>query len=162
MAGWKEVIFKGITAADLGVTGDAQGNLLMAGSGAFTYANLTAGTEGKRLTSHGASADLTWETPTEYAPKTGAAQGNLLMAGTTPFTFANLTAGTEGQVLTAHGATSALTWTNAGTGDFKADGTVPMTAPVRLKANDGETGMGTVDGSIFYDTTADKLKVYVA
>ena len=162
MAGWKEVIFKGISASDLGVTGAAQGNILMAGSGTFTYANLTAGTEGKRLTSHGASADLTWETPTEYAPKNGAAHGNILMAGSTPFTYANLTAGSEGQILTAHGASAALTWTSAGAGDFKADGTVPMTAPVRLKANDGETGMGTVDGSIFFDTTADKLKVYVA
>ena len=169
MAGWKEVIFKGITASDLGVTGAAQGNLLMAGSTPFTYANFTAGAEGKRLTSHGTSADLTWETPTEYAPKNGAAQGNILMAGTTPFTFANLTAGAEGEVLTAHGATSALTWTSAGTGDFKADGTVAMTG--NLDFNDNAaidlklyTTVPAVpaDGHIYFDSVADKVKVYVA
>jgi hypothetical protein len=90
----------------------------------------------------------------------GAAQGDLLVAGSTPFTFAALTKGTSGYVLTAGAST--LSWTSAGTGDFKADGTVAMTAPLRLKANAGEGSMGTVDGSIFYDTTADKVKVYVA
>ena len=50
-----------------------------------------------------------------------------------------------------------MSWTAAGTGDFKADGTVAMSAP-----NAGESGMGTVNGSIFYDDTANKVKVYVA
>lgn len=90
----------------------------------------------------------------------GAAQGDLLVAGASPFTFAALTKGTDGHVLTAGAST--LSWTAAGTGDFKADGTVVMTAPIRLKAQDGEGGMGTVDGSIFYDSTAKKIKVYVA
>jgi len=90
----------------------------------------------------------------------GVAEGDILVAGSSPFTFAVLTKGTNGHVLTAGAST--VSWTSAGTGDFKADGTVPMTAPLRLKVNDGETGMGTVDGSIFFDTTADKLKVYVA
>lgn len=92
----------------------------------------------------------------------GAAEGDLLVAGASPFTFAALTTGTNGQTLTSGGAGAALSWTDAGTGDFKADGTVAMTAPLRLKSNAGEGGMGSVDGSIFYDTTADKIKVYVA
>lgn len=90
----------------------------------------------------------------------GAAEGDLIVAGSSPFTFAALTKGTDGHVLTAGAST--LSWSAAGTGDFKADGTVAMTAPIRLKAQAGETGMGTVDGSIFYDTTAKKVKVYVA
>jgi hypothetical protein len=92
----------------------------------------------------------------------GVAEGDLLVAGVSPFTFAALTTGTVGQVLTSGGAGAALSWSAAGAGDFKADGTVAMTAPLRLLPNAGEGGMGTVDGSIFYDTTADKVKVYVA
>lgn len=91
----------------------------------------------------------------------GAAEGDLLVAGSTPFTFAAFTTGTVGQVLTSGGAGAALSWSAAGSGDFKADGTVVMTAPLRLIAQAGEGGMGTVNGSIFFDLTADKVKVYV-
>ena len=90
----------------------------------------------------------------------GVAEGDILVAGSTPFTFAVLTKGTDGHVLTAGAST--ISWTAAGTGDFKADGTVPMTAPLRLLPNAGEGGMGTVNGSIFFDDTSDELKVYVA
>lgn len=90
----------------------------------------------------------------------GAAQGDLLVAGSTPFTFAALTKGTNGHVLTAGAST--LSWTAAGSGDFKADGTVAMTNALRLKSNAGEGTMVTTDGAIFFDTTADKVKVYVA
>ena len=90
----------------------------------------------------------------------GVAQGDILVAGSTPFTFAVLTKGTDGQVLTAGAAT--LSWTAAGTGDFKADGSVAMTDALKLKSNAGEAGMTTTDGAIFFDTTADKVKVYVA
>jgi hypothetical protein len=41
-------------------------------------------------------------------------------------------------------------------------GTRSMTNSFRLKSNAGTTGMATVDGAIFFDTTADKVKVYVA
>lgn len=110
MAEWKELILKGSSIANLGLVGAAQGDLLVAGSGAFT--------------------------------------------------FAALTKGTDGHVLTAGAST--LSWTAAGTGDFKADGTVVMTNALRLKANAGEGSMVTTDGAIFFDTTADKVKVYVA
>ena len=92
----------------------------------------------------------------------GAAQGDLLVAGASPYTFAALTTGNNGEVLTSGGAGAGLSWTAAGTGDFKADGTVAMTAALRLKSQAGESGMGTTDGSIFFDTTADKVKVYIA
>ena len=159
MAGWKEVVFKGGAVADLGVVGVAEGNLMVAGGTPFTYANFTAGTSGKVLTAGGVDAALTWETPT---PKVGTARGSILQSGADPFTYAELGTGSNGEVLTSGGAGATLSWTAAGTGDFKADGTVPMTAPLRLKSNAGEGGMGTVDGSIFFDTTADKVKVYVA
>lgn len=91
----------------------------------------------------------------------GVAAGDTIIAGADPFTFEILSRGTNGQVLTAGAST--ISWaTPASGGDFKADGTVAMTAPLRLLPNAGESGMGVVDGSIFYDTTADKLKVYVA
>ena len=90
----------------------------------------------------------------------GVAEGDIIVAGSTPFTFAVLTKGGAGQVLTAGAST--LSWSAAGAGDFKADGTVAMTAPLRLDNNAGESGMGTVEGSIFYDTTAKKIKVYEA
>jgi hypothetical protein len=112
MAGWKEIVMKGVSIGDLGLV--------------------------------------------------GAAEGDLLVAGASPFTFAALTTGTVGQVLTSGGAGAALSWSAAGSGDFKADGTIPMTAPLRLEAQSGEAGQGTVEGSIFYDTTAKKLKVYEA
>ena len=92
----------------------------------------------------------------------GAAEGDILVAGSTPFTFAVLTTGTVGQVLESGGAGAALSWGDAGTGDFKADGSVAMTDALKLVSNAGEGGMTTTDGAIFYDTTANKLKVYVA
>lgn len=90
----------------------------------------------------------------------GAAQGDLLVAGSTPFTFAALTKGASGEILTAGAST--LSWTSAGTGDFKADGSVAMTDALKLKSNAGEGGITTTDGALFFDTTADKVKVYVA
>jgi hypothetical protein len=90
----------------------------------------------------------------------GVAQGDILVAGASPFTFAVLTKGADGHTLTA-GATT-ISWTAAGTGDFKADGSVAMTDALKLVSNAGEGGMTTTDGAIFFDTTADKVKVYVA
>jgi hypothetical protein len=112
MAEWKELVLKGSSVGDLGLVGAAQGDLLVAGGGAFT--------------------------------------------------FAVLTTGTVGQVLTSGGAAAALSWSGAGAGDFKADGSVAMTNAIRLKAQAGEAGIDTGDGYTFYDTTAKKMKVYVA
>jgi hypothetical protein len=112
MAEWKELVLKGSSVGDLGLVGAAQGDLLVAGAGAFT--------------------------------------------------FAVLTTGTVGQVLTSGGAAAALSWSAAGSGDFKADGSVAMTDALKLKSNAGEGGMTATDGAIFFDTTADKVKVYVA
>jgi hypothetical protein len=89
----------------------------------------------------------------------GVAQGDRLVAGADPFTFTVLSKGTDGQILTAGAAT--LSWSAAGAGDFKADGSVAMTDALKLKSNAGEGGMTTTDGAIFFDTTADKVKVYV-
>lgn len=151
-------------------SGVAQGNLLVAGAGAgYTYANFTAGTAGKVLTAGGVDAALTWETPTTYAPATGAAHGNLLMAGATPFTYANFTAGAANKVLTAHGVSAALTWETPTVGDFLADGTVAMTGNIDFANNCAKdmklyTTVPAVpaDGHIYFDTTTDKIKVYVA
>jgi len=215
MAGWKEIIFKGVSAGDLGVVGAAQGNIMMAGVDPFTYANLTAGAADKVLTAHGVAAALTWETPsaagvgaaqgnllvagvdpytyadftagaadkvltahgvdaaltweTPSAAGNGAAQGNILVAGTTPYTYADFTAGTAGKVLTAGGVDAALTWETPTVGDFLADGTIPMTGDLDMDDNfirDMKlyTTVPAVpaDGHIYFDTSADKVKVYVA
>ena len=213
MAGWKEVVFKSVTAADLGLVGAAQGNLLM-GNASSVYANLTAGAANKVLTAHGVAAALTWETPfsasgseegslmvsastpfgySEHlhgttgdvlttkghgaqptwetpAPASGVAQGNLLVAGAgAGYTYANFTAGTAGKVLTSGGVDNALTWTTPTVGDFLANGTVAMTGNLDMNDNclvDAKlytTVPGVpADGHIYFDTTTDKVKVYVA
>ena len=145
MAGWKEIIFKGITVSDLGMIGAAQGDILVAGADPFTFAVLTKGASGKYLKA-GAST-VSWE--------------DVTIAKLEDITDVEAYSGNANKVLAVNGAANDVEWV-AGGGDFKADGTVAMTAPLRLKTNAGEAGMGTVDGSIFYDTTADKVKVYVA
>lgn len=164
MAGWKEVIFKSSTAADLGLVGAAQGNLLVADASSV-YVNFTAGASGKVLTSAGAAATPTWETP---CPKVALEEGSLLVSASTPFAYAELAHGTNGQVLQSGGHGAQPSWT-AGGGDFKADGTVPMTGNLDFANNAAKdmklhtTVPGTpADGHIYFDTTADKVKVYVA
>jgi hypothetical protein len=146
MAGWEEVVFKGSNVSDLGLVGVAQGDILVAGATPFTFAVLTKGADGTFLKA-GAST-LEWAAPS--------------IAKLEDITDVEAYAGNGGKVLAVNVGADDVEWISAGAGDFKADGTVPMTAPLRLVANAGESGMGTVDGSMFYDTTADKVKVYVA
>ncbi len=91
---------------------DAAGDLVQ-GSGANTAAKLSAGTAGKVLTSNGAAAALTWETPASAgAMATDVlwdAAGDLAQ-GTGANTGAKLTAGTAGHVLTSNGAAAAVSW----------------------------------------------------
>jgi hypothetical protein len=91
---------------------DAAGDLVQ-GSGANTAAKLSAGSAGKVLTSNGAAAALTWETPAGGgAMATDAlwdAAGDLAQ-GTGANTGAKLSAGTAGYVLTSQGAAAANVW----------------------------------------------------
>jgi hypothetical protein len=146
MTGWEEVVFKGSSVSDLGLKGVAQGDVLVAGATPFTFAVLTKGADGTFLKA-GAST-LSWAAPS--------------IAKLEDITDVEAYAGNGGKVLAVNAGANDVEWISVAAGDFKADGTVPMTAPLRLKANAGEAGMGTVDGSIFFDTTADKIKVYVA
>lgn len=146
MTGWEEVVFKGSSVSDLGCKGVAQGDVLVAGATPFTFAVLTKGADGTFLKA-GAST-LSWAAPS--------------IAKLEDITDVEAYAGNGGKVLAVTAGADDVEWISASAGDFKADGTVPMTAPLRLLPNAGEGGMGTVDGSIFYDTTADKIKVYVA
>ena len=153
MAGWKEIIFKGISVADLGVIGVAQGDVLVAAADPFTFEVLTKGADGKFLKA-GAST-VSWEDPT--------------VAKLEDITDVEAYAGNGGKVLAVNAGADDVEWISAAAGDFKADGTVPMTgdldfdnhAAIDMKLH---TTVPTVpaDGHIYFDSVADKVKVYVA
>ena len=166
MAGWKEVVFAAGSVADLDVKGAAQGNLMMAGADPFTYTNFTAGAANKVLTAHGVAAALTWETPCSAS---GTEEGSIMVSAVTTFNYTEFAHGTSGQVLTTGGHGAQPTWETPTVGDFKADGTVPMTGDLDMDDNcirDMKlytTVPGVpADGHIYFDTATDKVKVYVA
>lgn len=148
MAAWVEVVLKGTSIADLGMVGVAQGDLIMAGAGAFTFARLAPGAAGHFLKSNGAAAALTWSA--------------VSVAKLEDITDVEAYAGNASKVLTVNAGANDVEWTTPTVGDFLADGTVAMTDGLRLKAQAGEVGIATGDGYLFYDTTAKKVKVYVA
>lgn len=201
MAGWKEIIFKGVSVADLDLTGIAQGDMLVAGATTFKFAPLTKGSSGDVLTA-GAST-VSWVAPTIYSPRSGTGQGSILLSGTTPFHYAELTKGADGKYLKAGASTISwetpsiakledigdveaytgeggkvlavnaggtdVEWISAAAGDFKADGTVPMTGNLDFANHTAKdmklhTTVPTTpaDGHMYFDTAADKVKVYVA
>ena len=153
MAGWKEVIFKGITVSDLGMIGAAQGDVLVAGADPFTFAVLTKGADGKFLKA-GAST-VSWE---------DASVSKLSDIGDV-----EAYAGNGGKVLAVNAGANDVEWSSAGTGDFKADGTVPMTSNLDFGNNTAKdmklhttVPAAPADGHIYFDSVADKVKVYVA
>ncbi len=88
---------------------DAAGDLVQ-GTGANTSAKLSAGTSGKVLTSNGAAAALTWETPSaggSVATDTIFDAAGDLVVGTGSNTAAKLSIGSSGDVLTVSGGTPA-------------------------------------------------------
>jgi hypothetical protein len=153
MAGWKEVIFKGITVSDLGMIGVAQGDVLVAGATPFTFAVLTKGATGTFLKA-GAST-LSWAAPT--------------IAKLEDITDVEAYAGNGGKVLAVNAGADDVEWISAAAGDFKADGTVAMTGNLDF---DNHTAVDMklhttvpavpADGHIYFDSVADKVKVYVA
>ena len=153
MAGWKEVIFKGITVSDLGMVGAAQGDMLVAAADPFTFAVLTKGASGKFLKA-GASA-VSWEDAT--------------IAKLEDIGDVEAYTGNGDKVLAVNAGGTDVIWSSAGTGDFKADGTVAMTG--NLDFNDNAAvdlklyttiPAAPADGHIYFDSVADKVKVYVA
>lgn len=153
MAGWKEIIFKGISVSDLGMVGVAEGDILIAGSTPFTFAVLTKGTSGKFLKA-GAST-VSWE--------------DASVAKLEDIGDVEAYTGNGDKVLTVNTGGTDVEWTVAGTGDFKADGTVAMTADLDFDDNCAidlklYTTVPTTpaDGHIYFDSVADKVKVYVA
>lgn len=62
-----------------------------------------------------------------------------LLAASAASTVTRLGVGTNGQVLVADsGETTGLKWIDAASGDFKADGSVPMTADLDFAGNDAK------------------------
>lgn len=153
MAGWKEVIFKGVSVSDLGMVGAAQGDILVAGSTPFTFAVLTKGADGLFLKA-GAST-VSWAAPS--------------IAKLEDITDVEAYTGNAGKVLAVNAGANDVEWISAAAGDFKADGSVPMTGDLDFGSNAAKdmklytTVPGVpADGHIYFDTTADKVKVYVA
>jgi hypothetical protein len=112
---------------------DAAGDLVV-GSGANTAGRLAKGNNDEVLTM--VAGAVAWAAA-------GAGSGNVatdtiwdakgdLAVGTGPNTAAKLTVGTDGKFLkAASGEATGLIWdTPAGTGDFKADGSVPLTGDI--------------------------------
>lgn len=153
MAGWKEIIFKGTSVADLGMIGAAQGDVLVAAADPFTFEVLTKGADGKFLKA-GAST-VSWE--------------NVSVAKLEDITDVEAYAGNGGKVLAVNAGATDVEWISAAAGDFKADGTVPMTgdldfnnhAAIDMKLHTTVPAV-PADGHIYFDTTEDKIKVYVA
>jgi hypothetical protein len=153
MAGWKEVIFKGVSVSDLGMVGAAQGDILVAGSTPFTFAVLTKGADGLFLKA-GAST-VSWAAPS--------------IAKLEDITDVEAYTGNAGKVLAVNAGANDVEWISAAAGDFKADGSVPMTgdldfdnhAAIDMKLHTTVPGV-PADGHIYFDTAADKVKVYVA
>lgn len=153
MAGWKEVIFKGITVSNLGMIGVAQGDMLVAGGTPFTFAVLTKGASGKFLKA-GAST-VSWE--------------DVSVAKLSDVGDVEAYAGNGGKVLAVNAGADDVEWISAAAGDFKADGTVPMTGDLDFDNNAAvdmklHTTVPAVpaDGHIYFDSVADIVKVYVA
>jgi len=153
MAEWKEVIFKGTSVSDLGMVGVAEGDILVAGSTPFTFAVLTKGASGKFLKS-GAST-VSWEDAT--------------IAKLEDIGDVEAYVGNGDKVLAVNAGGTDVIWSVAGTGDFKADGTVAMTGDLDFNDNAAKDMKlyATIpavpaDGHIYFDSVADKVKVYVA
>lgn len=153
MAGWEEVIFKGTSVSDLDLTGAAQGDILVAGATTFKFAVLTKGADGLFLKA-GAST-VSWAAPS--------------IAKLEDITDVEAYTGNGGKVLAVNAGGTDVEWVDAGVGDFKADGSVPMTASLDFANNTAKdmklhttVPASPADGHIYFDTTADKVKIYVA
>jgi hypothetical protein len=89
-----------------------------------------------------------------------------IVAATASATLARIGVGTNGQVLTADSAQDAgVKWAATGTGDFLANGTVPMTGNLQLAGyqatnhvihtvadNDAKTALTAVVGKLVWQT----------
>jgi hypothetical protein len=153
MTGWEEVVFKGSSVSDLGLKGVAQGDVLVAGATPFTFAVLTKGADGTFLKA-GAST-LSWAAPS--------------IAKLEDITDVEAYAGNGGKVLAVNAGADDVEWISAVAGDFKADGTVPMTDNLDFANHTAKdmklhTTIPAVpaDGHIYFDSVTDKVKIYVA
>jgi len=112
----------------LGVTGAITGNLTGNASGS---SGSCTGNSATATASTNLSGGLGGSIPYQSAANTTAMLAN----------------GTAGQVLKSNGTTLAPSWTSAGTGDLKADGTVPLTA-------NWDVGAFTIQGTQFISDIA--------
>ena len=160
---WSKIILAGDSPTEL--TGTAYRTLLLNSTGAVTELAHSA-TTGDVLTSNGAAADPTWQTPAAGAHALGAGQSDV-----------TITTVVEGEILKMNGAS---TWINqtlaeagiaaashgthltAGSvGNTELNNTATDIALAQLILTPAVAGTGTTEGTVFYDSDDNHLYVYV-
>lgn len=158
---WTKILLSGDAATEL--TGTAYRTLLVDSAG--DVVELAHGTANKVLTSGGASADPTWEDPAAGAHALDAGQSDVTI--TTPTddevlsyetgTWINKTAAEAGLAVTSHG-----THLTAGSvGNSEIDNAANDIAFAQVILTPAASGVGTTEGTLFYDSTDDHIYVYV-
>jgi hypothetical protein len=166
--GWTKVLNAGDAATEL--TGTAYRLLIVDSSGDVT--ELVHGTNGQVLTSGGASADPTWETPSAGAHALDAGQTDVTI--TTPADnevlaydngsseWINQTAAEAGLLADSAGSVDGTNIANDAVGAAHIDETDTGIAVAQLCFTPAASGTGTVEGTVFYDSDDNHLYVYVA
>jgi len=158
---WTKILLTGDAVTEL--TGTAYRTLLVNSLGAIT--ELAHGTSGNVLTSGGAAVDPTWAAPSAGEHALDAGQSDVTI--TTPAddevlsyelgTWINKTAAEAGLAAATHG--THLTEDSVGAVEINDAATDIAFAQVVLTP--AAAGVGTVEGTLFYDSTDDHLYAYV-
>ena len=159
---WKKLLMTGDAVTEL--VGTAYRMLLVDSAGDVT--ELVHGAANKVLTSQGASADPTWEDAAAGEHALGAGQSDVTI--TTPAddevlsyeagTWINKTAAEAGLAAASHGEHITSDCVAAD----EIDETATDIAFSQLILTPKAEGVGTTEGTLFYDSDDDHLYVYVA
>ena len=160
---WTKILLSGDAATTL--TGTAYRLLIVNSGGAV--AELVYGDSGKVLTSGGASANPTWETPSGGAHAldagqtdvtiTSPAEDNLLAYNFGTSTWINQTAAEAGLAVASHGVHVVAD----GIGAAEINDTATDIAFKQIILTPTTTGTGTTEGTLMYDSDDNHLYVYV-
>ena len=159
---WVKLLNEGDPVTDL--TGTAYRLLLVDSAG--DVIELIHGAANKVLTAQGVSADPTWEDPAAGEHALDAGQSDVTI--TTPAddevlsyeagTWINKTAAEAGLAVASHG----VHLTEDSVGATEIDDAATDIAFAQLILTPAASGVGTAEGSLFYDSTDDHVYVYVA
>jgi hypothetical protein len=157
--GWTKVLNTGDNATEL--KGTAYRLLLVNSAG--QVAELVHGTSGKVLTSGGASADPTWETPSAGTHALDAGQTDVVITSVADNEVLAYDSGGNwiNQTADEAGLASIPLPSNC-VGATAIDETATDIAFKQIILTPTATGTGTTEGTLFYDSDDNHLYVYVA